>query len=76
MNQDVIASQASTLRTWAEQWARREDPGSSEVAFLLLRTSRVMLGDMSNPEPMGHPRVSAIEAGLPEPETVSEFAGE
>lgn len=76
MSPDVIAAQANTLRTWAEEWARREDPGSSEVAFLLLRTARMMRGDTSDPEPMGHPRVSAIEAGLPEPEVVSEFQGE
>lgn len=76
MNPDVVKSQAVTLREWAEHWSRDDTPGASEIAFLLARASRFMLGDQSTPEAMGYPRVAAIEAGLPEPETVSEIREE
>lgn len=39
MQQDAAFAQASTLLTWADEWARAGVSGGTEVAFLLQRAS-------------------------------------
>lgn len=49
MQKDAALAQASTLLTWAEEWARESIEGGTEVGFLLQRTSALISRCVGSP---------------------------
>lgn len=81
MSPDVIKAHAATLQEWAELWSREDGrEGAGEVAFLLVRASRLMLGDQSASQgyigPLGGVDVSLLQDDLPPAVVQSEIEGD
>lgn len=66
MKSVIAKAHSETLRTWADQWERDESSGSREVAFLLTRAARLMIGEEDVP----------VEEKLSAPAVQSEFKPE
>ena len=61
MQKDATLAQASTLLTWADEWAREGIEGGTEVAFLLQRASALISRCVGSP----NLAIEATHASIP-----------
>lgn len=58
MNSNVIKAHANSLTLWATTWERDGGDGTTEIAFLMRRTARLMLKEPEEGAMEALPRAS------------------